>query len=434
MVPLTALHFHVAHPVGLVTNFFLIPAASLAVPLTFLVAALGATLSFAGAGAAWLLAPADALLALLAQFMIFTARAAAAVPGGTFKIAPPGVLLIACFLAALVAALGARRAALRRGGWLAILVLLGLILWPGPLPAPPGTGRATLLLPDAGGRDAFFLRLPDGRGVAFDAGGRRGGDYQWRNVLGPLLRHRGEGGWDTLLSLAASPAASPAARELAGALGLKTVVSLRGAGGGASGRIGGASGVVSSAPDGIEVVRPARAHREWETGGGGARLRLLKFEEGPSALELTLKIGGEKARWLLVAGRKRRGARRWPVPEGRYNLVRLPEGMLREARVLDWLERTRPAAVFAAPGYTPRLPLAAWRRVRARQRALGVYRPERGRMVRITTAAGPARMAAGPARMERFRAAAPWPGARRGGWVAFRRTAAPAQKADRDAP
>ncbi len=434
VVPLTALHFHEAHPVGLVTNFFLIPAASLAVPLTFLVAALGATLSFAGAGAAWLLAPADALLALLAQFMIFTARAAAAVPGGTFKIAPPGVLLIACFLAALVAALGGRRAALRRGGWLAIPVLLGLILWPGPLPAPPGTGRATLLLPDAGGRDAFFLRLPDGRGVAFDAGGRRGGDYQWRNVLGPLLRHRGEGGWDTLLSLAASPAASPAARELAGALGLKTVVSLRGAGGGASGRIGGASGriggasgVVSSAPDGIEVVRPARAHREWETGGGGARLRLLKFEEGPSALELTLEIGGEKARWLLVAGRKRRGARRWPVPEGRYNLVRLPEGMLREARVLDWLERTRPAAVFAAPGYAPRLPLAAWRRVRARQRALGVYRPERGGMVRITTAAG-------PARMERFRAAAPWPGARRGGWVAFRRTAAPAQKADRDAP
>ncbi len=108
-------------------------------------------------------------------------------------------------------------------------------------------------------------------------------------------------------------------------------------------------------------------------------------------------------------------------------MVRLPEGMLREARVLDWLERTRPAAVFAAPGYAPRLPLAAWRRVRARQRALGVYRPERGGMVRITTAAG-------PARMERFRAAAPWPGARRGGWVAFRRTAAPAQKADRDAP
>ena len=107
--------------------------------------------------------------------------------------------------------------------------------------------------------------------------------------------------------------------------------------------------------------------------------------------------------------------------------MRLPEGMLREARVLDWLERTRPAAVFAATGYTPRLPPAEWRRVHARQRALGVYQPERGGMVRIT-------MAAGPTRMEHFRATAAWPGARRGGWVAFRTSLAPAQNADRDAP
>ncbi len=109
-----------------------------------------------------------------------------------------------------------------------------------------------------------------------------------------------------------------------------------------------------------------------------------------AALGATLSFAGEGAAWLLA------------------------QFMILTARA-------------AAPGYTPRLPSAEWRRVRARQRAIGVYRPERGGMVRIT-------MAAGPARMERLRAAAPWPGERRGGWVAFRRTAAPVQNAERDTP
>ncbi len=387
VAPLTAWHFHEAHPVGLLANFLLIPIASLAVPVTFLVASFAA-LPLPGVGG--LLAPADGFLALLAGAMIGLARLASAVPGGTLVVSPPGPFLLAGAFASLALALAARRAAWRRAGWAAIGVALLWILLPARAPEP--AGRTTLLLPDAGRADAFFLRLPDGRGFAVDGGGAPAGGFDtWGNVLGPLLRHLGETSWEALLTLAEEGPASPAARELAEGMGLRRVV-----------RIG------RDLPPGGRGPHPV-----WEASLPPARLRLLRWPGGAAALE----VEHGAARWLLMAGSAGAGFDPGALAGRGYELVRLPEALLREGGVLDWLERERPRALFAAPGRGARLAPEAWRRLRARQEALGVYRPWRSGMARVTTDGRPLGRGG---RMERYAMAGAWPHPSPGGWVALR--------------
>jgi len=128
------------------------------------------------------------------------------------------------------------------------------------------------------------------------------------------------------------------------------------------------------------------------------------------------------SRWLLML-RSRYPAfdARW-FRGKRYDLVRLPESLLRKREVLDWLEARPPRVVVAAPQRVKWMKADLWRETRRRQRRLGVYRPWRGGMLRVQ-AGGEADRAHFHA--ERYRAAEAWPGSGAARWSAFRRSLAP---------
>ena len=132
------------------------------------------------------------------------------------------------------------------------------------------------------------------------------------------------------------------------------------------------------------------------------------------------EVKNPHSRWLLMLPSK------YPAFDARwfagkkYELVRLPENMLREPKVLDWLEAQTPEVVLAAPQRVKWLRPDIWRKTRRRQRKLGVYRPWRGGMLRVSSR-GEAREAR--LSVERFRAAEAWPKTGAARWVAFRRRA-----------
>ena len=92
ITPLTALHFHEAHPIGLIVNFLLIPITSLLVPLSFVASALAAVIP---AGAAGLLLPATWLTGALAESMIFVSTYSSEIPWASIVAPSPQVWLIA---------------------------------------------------------------------------------------------------------------------------------------------------------------------------------------------------------------------------------------------------------------------------------------------------------------------------------------------------
>ncbi|MBI3129135.1 MAG: ComEC family competence protein [Candidatus Tectomicrobia bacterium] len=396
VAPLTAWHFQEAHPVGLAANFFLIPIASLAVPLAFLFALAGALLPQA---LEILLLPFDALLALLARAMILLTRWGAALPGGSWTVPPPSRELMLGFFLAFLAALGARRAAWRRAGWAGAAAAVLWMLLPSPLSfggRAAATGRTALLLPDGGRADIFLLRLPDGRGFAVDAGGASGGFDTWRNVVAPLLRREGGTSWEALFAF--SPATAPlAARELGSAMRLA--------------RTFGPDFLESEGRRAPGVTGAPRV--AWETSSPPARLRLLRWPGGASAFEVT---HGE-ARWLLFAGRVSGAFDADTLPGRGYDVIRLPESLLERRDVLDWLSRARPPAIIASPWRGGGPPPRDWRETRARQHALGVYRPWRRGMARLETAGGPIGRGG---EMVRYEMAASWPAASPGRWTAWR--------------
>ena len=130
------------------------------------------------------------------------------------------------------------------------------------------------------------------------------------------------------------------------------------------------------------------------------------------------EVENPHSRWLLMLPSK------YPAFDARwfagkkYDLARLPEGLLRQARVLDWLEAQKPEVVLAAPQRVGWLRPDVWRDTSRRQKKLGVYRPWRGGMLRVSAGDG-----AREARLsvERFRAAEAWPRSGAARWVAFRR-------------
>jgi hypothetical protein len=380
MAPMTALHFQEIHLAGLVTNFFLIPIASILVPLTFLMSCFAVAVDFFRL--LWLEPVLSAVATapeFLASAMIGVARLGAAIPGATLSVPGPSALQIAVFLAALTAALGLRKSALRRAGWTAAAFSVLLIAIPKLPSSPAPTSQSTLLLPDAGRKNAFFIRLPDGRGYAVDGNRRSRARFDmWRNVLAPLLRNQRENTWEGLFLLAQSGLGGSAEKQLAIGMSLARVMEVA---------RGGAVSLRAPGNAGAEALSPATGGRSpvlWRTESGPARLSLKRFGGGHLAFELE---HGE-ARWLIALASGRGRINRQSLPWGRYDLVRLPERMLREEAVLGWLEEIQPYAVIASPQGVRRLPLDKWRHLRGRQRALGLYRPWRGGMVRAATSGG----------------------------------------------
>ena len=403
ITPLTALHFHEAHPIGLIVNFLLIPITSLLVPLSFVASALAAVIP---AGAAELLLPATWLTGALAQFMIFVSTYSSEIPWASIVAPSPQIWLIASVYALMALALQARRARRRRIAWAGVCCLTFFLLLPSATTQASGPKRTTLLLPDAGGVDAFFLRLPDGKGLVVDAsGGRAGGFNAWGNVLAPLMRRENELTWQTMLTLSRYPKERLAAKEFATGIRIETVHRIR--------------DLRASAPYRSRFGERLNSPRTiWRMAGGGSRVSLLSWRKGAVGFE----VENPGSRWLLMLPSKYPAFdARW-FRGKRYDLVRLPESLLRKREVLDWLEARPPRVVVTTPQRVKWMKADLWRETRRRQRRLGVFRSWRGGMLRVQ-AGGEADRAYFS--VERFSVAEAWPGTGAAQWRAFRRSLAP---------
>ncbi len=403
ITPLTALHFHQAHPIGLIVNFLLIPVASLLVPLSFVTSALAAIIPAAGAA---LLFPAAWLTGALAQFMILVSTYSSEIPWAGIVTPSPQAWLIASVYALMALALRSRRARRRKLAWAGVCCLIFFLLLPGTTTQASGPRRTTLFLPDAGNVDALFLRLPDGKGLAVDASGKRAGGFNaWGNVLAPLMRREDELNWRTMLSLSRYPKDRLAANAFATGIRVDNLLRI--------------NDFRASAPYRSRFGKRRHSPRAiWRMSGGGARVSLHSWRKGAMGFE----VENARSRWLLMLPSKYPAFNaRW-FRGKRYDLVRLPESLLRKREVLDWLEARPPRAVVAAPQRVKWMRTGPWRETRRRQRRLGVYRPWHGGMLRVRAGGG---ADAPHLSIERFRAAGPWPGSGAARWVAFRRSLAP---------
>ena len=403
VTPLTALHFHQAHPIGLLVNFLLIPTASLLVPLSFVTSALAAVIPAVGAA---LLLPATWLTGALAQFMILVSTYSSEIPWASIVAPSPQVWLVASIYALMALGLRSRRARRRRLAWAGVCCLIFFLLLPGTTTQASGPRRTTLLLPDAGGTDAFFLRLPDGKGLAVDGSGKRTGGFNaWGNVLAPLMRRENELNWRAMLSASRYPKGRLAANAFASGIRVENVLRINDLG--------------ASAPYRSRFRKRRNSPRTvWRMSGGGARVFLRSWNGGAMGFE----VENARSRWLLML-RSRSPAfdAKW-FRGKRYDLVRLPESLLRKREVLDWLEARPPRAVVAAPQRVKWMKADDWRETSRRQRRLGVYRPWRGGMLRVRAGGDPAGKHFS---VERYRAAEAWPGSGAAGWRAFRRNLIP---------
>ena len=134
------------------------------------------------------------------------------------------------------------------------------------------------------------------------------------------------------------------------------------------------------------------------------------------------EVQNPRSRWLLILPSKYPAFdARW-FRGKRYDLVRLPESLLRKREVLDWLEARPPRVVVTTPQRVKWMKADLWRETRRRQRRLGVFRSWRGGMLRVQ-AGGEADRAYFS--VERFSVAEAWPGTGAAQWRAFRRSLAP---------
>jgi competence protein ComEC len=182
--PVTAWSFCRVSPVALVSNLFAAPLAAGALLLGFLALVLGPVPLLGPAVTALAVGCVDLLLAL--------ARASAAVPGGTLRVAPPSTAAVAVYFLLLALAAGwipVRSNGLRRV--LRLVFALALVaVHAGRPPAAPGSGAAFVL--DVGQGQAVALTNAAGRFVVVDAGGSAGGRFdQGDRLVAPFLAATG---------------------------------------------------------------------------------------------------------------------------------------------------------------------------------------------------------------------------------------------------
>ena len=311
VTPLTALHFQEAHPIGLIVNLLLIPAASLLVPLSFTASAASAVLP---AGWDALLTPVTWLTGALAQFLILVSTYASRIPWATLTAPRPDAWLIFSILSLLAFALSSRWLLRRRIAWVGVCCLTLFMLIPGAGGRASPPKRATLLLPDAGGVDAFFLRFPDGKGLVVGAAGSRAGGFNvWGSVLAPLMRRENELIWSAMLSRSRHPKARLAASDFAPGVTI-----------GETHRIGDL--LASARPRSRFRRRRRAAPLLWGMSGGGTRVSLRAWRKGATGFE----VRNPRSRWLLMLPSKYQTFdARWFAGK-KYDLVRLPENMLRK--------------------------------------------------------------------------------------------------------
>jgi len=178
--PVLAWHFQRATPAAVPANLLAVPAsAALLVVGGALVAfqpvpGLGRLLSYAAY--------------LLVKLLTWSSLAATSIPGGSFRISPPGPAWMTAYLAALALALLATRSWRRVGA--ALLVLLSTLLMVWPERAAPD--EITLSAIDVGHGDALLLEIPGGERVLVDGGGSHDPAVDLGEaVVVPFLLHQG---------------------------------------------------------------------------------------------------------------------------------------------------------------------------------------------------------------------------------------------------
>jgi competence protein ComEC len=187
--PITAATLGAVAMIGIVLNFLAIPLAAVAVPgvlASLLVFPLWPGLAGSLAGGAGL---ALHLLELLAT-------AGAAVPGGHIIEAAEIRSAIPWILSLIISlwCIGKRNTlgeAMRRWGWVAVLVLWASLLWSWSSPPANSSSGLALHFLDVGQGDGAVLRTPGGRWVLIDAGPRSGHSDAGRRVVAPFLASQG---------------------------------------------------------------------------------------------------------------------------------------------------------------------------------------------------------------------------------------------------
>lgn len=185
--PLVAHHFCYAAPAGILGNL-------LAVPLAATLLAAGLATSFAGLASPWIARMCAPINLALLNWLLWGARACAAIPGGHLWVVPPGWTAVGICYLVLVALARLNRehlAPLERSRSLTVVtaaVIAALAGWR-VSPRPPRL-RVTFL--DVGQGDSILVQTPSGRALLVDGGGVPGSRLDFgERVLLPALLHRG---------------------------------------------------------------------------------------------------------------------------------------------------------------------------------------------------------------------------------------------------
>lgn len=196
VVPILAWHFGEVSLAGLLANAVVVPLSGLAVTTGLAAGILG----LAGLPGRVASVPVFAATSLLLKGTTAAAHLFSRVPAASVIVgSPPPWIAAAYYLALAWVVAGAREGRATRR--LTVVALGGLMLAAGALagravsPAAPRVSSAEVTFLDVGQGDAIFVSLPGGRSLLIDGGPAGAGE----RVLGPFLRHRGEGRLDAVV-------------------------------------------------------------------------------------------------------------------------------------------------------------------------------------------------------------------------------------------
>jgi competence protein ComEC len=191
-LPILAHHFHRASLIGILANIPIVPLSGIITAAGLVYALLSLVFS---SGLHWLAQLLQALIALMAHL----ARFFSLLPGASFPLYGPSLVMILLYYGILLAA-----SWWRRTHWAKLVSLVCLFLLSSLIGARVYLShhrsdlRVTFL--DVGQGDSALLELPAGRTVLIDGGGSRQGEFDMgEQVVRPYLLHRWVGKLDCVV-------------------------------------------------------------------------------------------------------------------------------------------------------------------------------------------------------------------------------------------
>lgn len=188
VIPILAHSFHRLSPAALVANLVAMPLAAGVMVAGFATVAL--------APIPWCADALGGLAALCVQGLTSSSRLAVALPGGSLRVPPPGMLWLAMYALALFFVLLARGRWRRAGA--CVLALLIVLLAARPSAPTPSYLRLTVL--DVGHGDALLVEIPGNHRLLVDAGGAYSRTFDMgERVVVPFLLDHGVRSLDALV-------------------------------------------------------------------------------------------------------------------------------------------------------------------------------------------------------------------------------------------